>query len=50
MALPANTWTQLTLPGLSPRATSAYTVMEPSFISATTGTLMYWDDMSLTCS
>jgi hypothetical protein len=46
--LPANTWTQLTMSGLVPRTASADTVMEPSFSGAATGTVMYWDDMSLT--
>ena len=49
LTLTANTWTQLKLPTVKTTNTNAaYLVMEPNFSSATTGTVIYWDDMSLT--
>ncbi len=46
--LAANTWTQLTLTGIKPAPGEAYAAIEPHFTKATTGTVIYWDDMSLT--
>jgi hypothetical protein len=46
--LAANTWTQLTLTSIKPDPGEAYAAIEPHFTKATTGTVIYWDDMSLT--
>jgi hypothetical protein len=46
--LAANTWTQLTLTSIKPAPGEAYAAIEPHFTKATTGTVIYWDDMSLT--
>lgn len=48
VTLSANTWTQLTLTGIKPTTGEAYAAMQPHFAKATTGTVIYWDDMSLT--
>ncbi len=48
VTLTAGTWTQLSAAGLKATSSSdAYAVMEPNFSGATTGTIMYWDDMAL---
>jgi hypothetical protein len=48
VTLAANTWTQLTLTGIKPASGEVYAGMEPDFSKATKGTVIYWDDMSLT--
>ncbi|MGA3220241.1 MAG: NHL repeat-containing protein [Acidimicrobiales bacterium] len=48
VTLAPNTWTQLTLSGIKPASSDVYAGMEPNFSSATKGTAIYWDDMSLT--
>ncbi|MGP0108407.1 MAG: IPT/TIG domain-containing protein [Acidimicrobiales bacterium] len=48
VTLVANTWTQLTITGIKPATGQVYAGMEPNFSAATTGTVIYWDDMSLT--
>ena len=50
VTLAANTWTHLTLSGIQPNAQEPYAVIEPDFSRAVTGTLMYWDDMTLTAN
>jgi hypothetical protein len=48
VTLSAGTWTQLTITGIKPAADETYAATEPDFAKATTGTVIYWDDMSLT--
>jgi hypothetical protein len=48
VALPANTWVQLTVSGIRPTAREIGAAMEPEFSKAVRGTVIYWDDMSLT--
>lgn len=48
VTLAANTWTQLTLTGIRPATGQVSAAMAPTFSGATTGTIIYWDDMSLT--
>jgi hypothetical protein len=48
VTLAAGTWTQLTIKGIKPAAGEVNAGMEPNFTSATKGTIIYWDDMSLT--
>ena len=48
VTLVANTWTQLTITGIKPTTTEVHAGMEPNFSAAGTGTVIYWDDMSLT--
>ncbi len=48
VTLAANTWTHLTITGIKPVAGEVYGGMEPNFSSAASGTVIYWDDMSLT--
>jgi hypothetical protein len=48
VTLTAGTWTQLTIKGIKPAAGEVDAGMEPNFSSATKGTIIYWDDMSLT--
>ena len=48
VTLSASTWTQLTITGIKPAAGEAYAAVEPDFARAATGTVIYWDDMSLT--
>ena len=48
VTLAAGTWTQLTITGIKATATDPYAAMEPNFSGATKGTVIYWDDMSLT--
>jgi hypothetical protein len=47
VTLTAGSWTQLTITGIQPATGEVYAGMEPNFSSATTGTIIYWDDMSL---
>jgi N-acetylneuraminic acid mutarotase len=48
VTLSANTWTQLTLTGIKPVLGEAYAAMQTHFAKAAAGTVIYWDDMSLT--
>ena len=48
VTLTAGSWTQLTIKGIKPAAGEVDAAMEPNFSSATKGTIIYWDDMSLT--
>jgi hypothetical protein len=48
VSLAANTWTELTVPGVRPVSGEVYAGMEPNFSRATSGTVISWDDMSLT--
>ena len=48
VTLTAGTWTHLTLTGIKPAASEVYGAMEPDFLKGTKGTIIYWDDMSLT--
>jgi hypothetical protein len=48
VTLVANAWTYLSLSGINPTSTEAYVGMEPDFSKATSHTVIYWDDMSLT--
>jgi hypothetical protein len=48
VTLAADTWTYLTVTGIKPAAGEVYAGMEPNFRAATSGTVIYWDDMSLT--
>jgi sugar lactone lactonase YvrE len=48
VTLAANTWTHLTLTGIRPASGEVYGGMEPDFLSGTKGTVIYWDDMTLT--
>ena len=48
VTLVANTWTHLTLTGIRPASGEVYGGMEPDFLSGTKGTVIYWDDMTLT--
>jgi hypothetical protein len=44
----AGTWTHLTLTGIKPASGEVCGGMEPDFLSGTKGTVIYWDDMTLT--
>jgi hypothetical protein len=48
VTLVPNTWTQLTLSGIKPASGETQAVVEPDFSQTTTGTVIYWDDMSVT--
>ena len=48
VTLVPNTWTELPLTGIKPTASELYAGMEPDFSKATKGTVIYWDNMSLT--
>ena len=48
VTLTANTWTHLTVTGIKPAAGEVYGGMEPDFLSGARGTVIYWDDMTLT--
>jgi N-acetylneuraminic acid mutarotase len=48
VTLIANTWTQLTITGIKVTSSEVLAGMEPNFAKATKGTIIYWDDMSLT--
>jgi sugar lactone lactonase YvrE len=48
VALVANTWTELSMTGIKVTSTEVLGGMEPNFSKATKGTVIYWDDMSLT--
>ena len=48
VTLTAGTWTHLTLTGIKPASSEVYGAMEPDFLKGTKGTIIYWDDMSLT--
>jgi hypothetical protein len=48
VSLVPNTWAQLPLTGIKPAAGEVYGAMEPDFSKATKGTVIYWDNMSLT--
>ena len=48
VALVANTWTELSMTGIKVTSTEVLGGMEPDFSQATKGTVIYWDDMSLT--
>jgi hypothetical protein len=50
VTLTPNTWTQLTVTGIQPTSSEVYGGMEPDFLKATKGTVIYWDDMSLVVS
>jgi sugar lactone lactonase YvrE len=47
VTLGPNTWTELTVSGITPSSGEVYAGMEPDFSKATKGTVIYWDDMSL---
>jgi sugar lactone lactonase YvrE len=48
VTLAAGTWTHLTVTGIKPVSGEVYGGMEPDFLSGTSGTVVYWDDMTLT--
>jgi Tol biopolymer transport system component len=48
VTLAAGTWTHLTITGIRPAAGEVYAGMGPNFSRAASGTVIYWDDMSLT--
>ncbi len=48
VTLAANTWTQLALTGIKPTSSEIQAVVEADFSQAATGTVIYWDDMSVT--
>ena len=48
VSLAANVWTQLTITGIVPSSKEVNAGMEPNFSKATKGTIIYWDDMSVT--
>ena len=48
VTLVPNAWTELPLSGIKPTASEVYAGMEPDFSKATKGTVIYWDNMSLT--
>jgi N-acetylneuraminic acid mutarotase len=48
VTLTAGTWTHLTVTGIKPTSSEVYGAMEPDFLKGTKGTIIYWDDMSLT--
>ncbi|MGA3149049.1 MAG: IPT/TIG domain-containing protein [Acidimicrobiales bacterium] len=48
VTLAAGTWTQLQITGIKPTSSETNAAMEPNFSKATKGTVIYWDDMSLT--
>ena len=48
VTLVANTWTHLTVTGIRPASGEVYGAMEPDFLSGARGTIIYWDDMTLT--
>jgi N-acetylneuraminic acid mutarotase len=48
VTLVANTWTHLTVTGIKPASGEVYGGMEPDFLSGARGTIIYWDDMTLT--
>ena len=48
VTLVPNTWTQLSVTSFKPTSSEALAGMEPNFSKATKGTVIYWDDMSLT--
>ena len=48
VTLTAGTWTHLTVTGIHPATSEVYGAMEPDFLKATKGTIIYWDDMTLT--
>ena len=48
VTLAANTWTQLTITSIKVTSSEVLAGMEPNFAKATKGTIIYWDDMSLT--
>ena len=48
VTLAAGTWTHLTITGIQPAAGEVYAGMGPNFSRAASGTVIYWDDMSLT--
>jgi hypothetical protein len=50
VTLAAGTWTHLTVTGIQPAAGEVYGGMEPDFLKATKGTIIYWDNMSLVVS
>jgi hypothetical protein len=48
VTLVANTWTRLAVTGITPVSSEIYGGMEPNFSNAIKGTVIYWDDMSIT--
>ena len=48
VTLAANTWTQLTVTGVAPTSAEPLGVLEPDFSNGASGTVIYWDDMSIT--
>jgi hypothetical protein len=48
VTLTPGTWTELTVGGIKPSASEVYAGMEPDFSKAAGGTVIYWDNMSLT--
>jgi hypothetical protein len=48
VTLAAGTWTKLTITGIKVKSGAVNAALEPNFSKATKGTVMYWDDMSLT--
>ena len=49
VTLAANTWTKLTVT-FTPISGQVIAVFEPNFSNATKGTVLYWDDMSITAN
>jgi hypothetical protein len=50
VTLTPDTWTHLTVTGIQPASGEVYGGMEPDFLKGTKGTIIYWDDMTLTSS
>ncbi|MBO0825874.1 MAG: hypothetical protein J2P27_18775, partial [Actinobacteria bacterium] len=48
VTLTAGTWTHLTVTAIKPTASEVYGGIEPDFLNGTRGTIIYWDDMTLT--
>jgi hypothetical protein len=48
VTLTPNTWTKLTVTGIAPTSGEPEGVLEPDFSNGTSGTVIYWDDMSIT--
>ena len=48
VTLAAGTWTELEITGIKPTSSETNAAMEPNFSKATKGTVIYWDDLSLT--
>ena len=48
VTLAANTWTQLSITGIKVTSSEVLAAIEPDFSKATKGTVIYWDNMSVT--